>query len=239
VKAGRELAASIEHTLLRPEATPEQIDALCQEAVRYGFVGVCVNPAYVKRAVQAVDRWFVAAGPPAPPGFKPKVVSVAGFPLGANRTETKADEARLAIDDGATEIDMVASLGALICGDHRLVRREIETLAHVVHAGTSGRILKVILECAALTDDQVIAGCRCCAEGEADFVKTSTGLHPAGGATVESVRLLHKHAAPMRVKAAGGIRTAAAAIAMIEAGAVRIGTSAGPAIMGEPPTHGG
>jgi len=146
-------------------------------------------------------------------------------------TATKADEARRAIDDGATEIDMVVALGPLSAGDRTYVRSDIVAVARVVHQATGNRLLKVILETAALTMDQLILGCRCCAEAEADFVKTSTGFHPRGGATVEHVRQLHRHASPLRVKAAGGIRTAEAAKAMLEAGAVRIGTSAGVAIL--------
>ncbi|MEK7756347.1 MAG: deoxyribose-phosphate aldolase, partial [Planctomycetota bacterium] len=161
----------------------------------------------------------------------PLVVAAVGFPLGASLTATKADEARRAIDDGATEIDMVVALGELIGGDRAYVRSDIEAVARVVHQATGNRLLKVILETAALTTDQLILGCRCCAEAEADFVKTSTGLHPRGGATAEHVRQLHRHASPLRVKAAGGIRTAEAAKAMLEAGAVRIGTSAGVAIL--------
>jgi len=229
-----EVAARIEHTLLRPEATPDQIDALCDEAIEYGFAGVCVNPIHVHRAVDRLARngaildlrsWGS--------GSRVRVFSVAGFPLGANLTATKADEARRAIDDGAEEIDMVAALGALMAGNGQFVRADIEAVAHVVHARTGGGILKVILETAALSDERIILGCRCCAEAEADFVKTSTGFHPAGGATVKHVRLLHRYASPIRVKAAGGIRTAEATLAMIDAGASRIGTSSGVAIMEE------
>lgn len=214
-----EMASAIEHTLLRPEATPQQIDVLCDEALRYGFAGVCVNPIYVRRAAEKI-------GP-----IGPIVVAAAGFPLGASLTATKADEARRAIDDGAAEIDMVIALGALTAGDRTYVRSDIEAVARVVHQAARNRLLKVILETAALTTEQLILGCRCCAEAEADFVKTSTGFHPLGGATVEHVRQLHRHASPLRVKAAGGIRTAEAAQAMLEAGAVRIGTSAGVAIL--------
>jgi len=216
-----EVAARIEHTLLRPEATPEQIDALCDEAVEYGFVGVCVNPSYVHRAAERLRSHA---------NSRVCVVSVAGFPLGASLTAVKADEARRALDDGAEEIDMVAALGALAAGDRKSVRSDIEGVAHVVHGHSDGRLLKVILETAALSEEKIILGCRCCAEGEADFVKTSTGFHSAGGATVAHVRLLYRHASPIRVKVSGGIRTAAAALAMIEAGAARIGTSSGVAI---------
>ena len=222
------LAKKIEQTLLAPEAAPNQIDRLCRDALRYGFHAVCVNPVHVRRAVERLARDRSAS----PAGRAVIVVSVAGFPLGASRSDTKADEARRALDDGAAEIDMVADLGALISGDRKTVRADIETVAQVVHRTPQG-ILKVILETGVLTMDQVILGCRCCAEGEADFVKTSTGFHSSGGATVEQVRLLHRHAAPLRVKAAGGIRTAEAAFAMIEAGADRIGTSAGVAILDE------
>ncbi|MCH7872432.1 MAG: deoxyribose-phosphate aldolase [Planctomycetes bacterium] len=158
---------------------------------------------------------------------------MAGFPLGANAPSTKATEARRAIDDGATEIDMVVNLGALVGGDPATVRRDIEAVAHAVHGGAPGRLLKVILETGALTEEQAILGCRCAAEGEADFVKTSTGFHPAGGATVERVRLLKRYASPLGVKASGGIRTASHMKAMIEAGASRIGTSSGVAIVRE------
>ena len=234
-----EMARAIEHTLLRPEATPQQIDVLCDEALRYGFAGVCVNPIYVRRAAERLTvtptlspprRIFNLEGSGSLE-TRPVVVAAVGFPLGASLTATKADEARRAIDDGATEIDMVVALGALTAGDRTYVRSDIEAVARVVHQATGNRLLKVILETAALTTDQLILGCRCCAEAEADFVKTSTGFHPNGGATVEHVRQLHRHASPLRVKAAGGIRTAEAAKAMLEAGAVRIGTSAGVAIL--------
>ena len=225
-----EMARAIEHTLLRPETNPQQIDVLCDEALRYGFVGVCVNPIYVRRAAERLTLTPTLEGRGSLE-IRPIVVAAVGFPLGASLTATKADEARRAIDDGATEIDMVVALGPLSAGDRTYVRSDIVAVARVVHQATGNRLLKVILETAALTMDQLILGCRCCAEAEADFVKTSTGFHPRGGATVEHVRQLHRHASPLRVKAAGGIRTAEAAKAMLEAGAVRIGTSAGVAIL--------
>ncbi len=224
-----QLAGFIEHTLLRPDATPDQIDRWCEEACRFGFVGVCVNPIHVRRAAENIARCCKAT----PTSSRPIVVSVVGFPLGASLSAVKADEARRAMDDGAAEIDMVIPLGALIAGDRPTVRRDIETVAHVVHRRNGGGVLKVILEAGALTEERIVLGCRCAAEGEADFVKTSTGFHPSGGATIEQVRLLHKSAAPLRVKAAGGIRTAASALAMIQAGASRIGTSTGPGIIEE------
>jgi deoxyribose-phosphate aldolase len=230
------VAACIEHTLLKPEATPDQIDRLCDEAVEHVLFAVCVNPVYVPRAVQRIDlsalpRTAQTERTAGQTKRIPIVVSVAGFPLGATTAETKADEARRALDHGAREVDMVVHLGALRAGDLQAVRRDIETVARVVHRASPPGLLKVILETAALEADEIILGCRCAAEGEADFVKTSTGFHPAGGATVEHVRLLHRHASPIRVKAAGGIRDARTACAMIEAGASRIGTSSGVAIV--------
>jgi deoxyribose-phosphate aldolase len=216
-----ELARTIEHTLLKPEATPAQIERLCDEAREYGFVAVCVNPVHVARAARRLE------------GSAVRVASVVGFPLGAHCSSIKAEEARRALGDGAVEIDMVAQLGALLAGDRKFVADDIRAVALAVHAGGAERLLKVILETAALSAEQIILGCRCAAEGEADFVKTSTGFHPAGGATVESVRLLHKHAAPIKVKASGGIRDLAAARAMLAAGAVRLGTSSGVAIVKE------
>ena len=230
-----ELAQKIDHTLLVPEATPERIDRLCDEALRYGFFAICVNPVYVRRVTSRLDRECQADRALA----RPVVVSVAGFPLGAGVTETKVLEASRAVEDGATEVDMVVNLGALIAGQSADVRRDIEAVAGAVHGSITGGILKVILEMGSLSAEQAILGCRCAAEGEADFVKTSTGLHPTGGATVEQVRLLCRHASPMGVKASGGIRTASTAIAMIEAGATRIGTASGVAIIRQlqPRTH--
>ncbi len=224
-----QLARTIEHTLLKPEATPSQIDRLCAEAVRYGFAGVCVNPSYVRHAAQRITE----ACRGRPEHETPRIVSVAGFPLGASLPAVKAEEALRAIEDGAAEIDMVIALGALITGDRAAVRDDIETVARSVHGAGGDKVLKVILETGVLTAEQIILGCQCALEGEADFVKTSTGFHPSGGATVEHVRLLHRYASGMKVKAAGGIRAAAAALAMIEAGAARLGTSTGPAIIEE------
>lgn len=252
-------ARMIDHTLLAPEAGVEDIRKLCDEALRYGFFAVCVNPWLVSAAVEALaDSPFSRSAPldreekegaerrtrretalssadhgsegEASGYDRPVVASVVGFPLGANTIEVKATEAARAIEDGAREIDMVISLGALCSGDHHAVRTEIEAVGSVVHQ-TPGALLKVILETAALTEKQIISGCRCAAEGEADFVKTSTGFHPGGGATAEHVRLLHRHASPIRVKASGGIRTVEAFSAMVAAGACRIGTSSGVALV--------
>lgn len=216
----------IDHTLLKPEATPDQIDSLCAEAMQYGFFAVCVQPINVQRAVKKLEQLKQNSSI----AHQPVVVSVAGFPFGAEKTETKTDQATRAMDDGAMEIDMVIQLGALIAGDHQAVRKDIESVAHAVHRHP-GSVLKVILETGALTDPQIVSACRCCAEAEADFVKTSTGYHASGGATIEHVRLLYRRASPMRVKASGGIRTARQTLNLIEAGAARIGTSSGVAIV--------
>jgi len=215
----RELAAVIEHTNLKPQAGPADVDRLCDEAMRYGFVAVCVNPIWVARCAARLA------------GSEVRIASVAGFPLGASRTDTKVNEARRAIDDGAMEIDMVVRLGDLIAGNTSVVRDDVAAVADAVRDASPDHLLKVILETAVLSERQIIAGCRCAVEARADFVKTSTGFHPAGGATVEAVRLLHRHGSPLEVKAAGGIRTLAAAKAMIEAGAARIGCSTGTQII--------
>jgi deoxyribose-phosphate aldolase len=225
----REVAQRIDHTLLKPEATPDQIDTLCDEAIEYGFCAVCVNPVYARRVAQRLD----ANRPSDPATHHPCLASVAGFPLGATTTESKADEARRAVEHGAAEIDMVVPLGALVAGNHAVVTDEIEAVAQVLHHRTVAGTLKVILETAALTPVQIEHGCRCCRDGGADFVKTSTGFHPAGGATVDDVRLLKRFAGTMRVKASGGIRSAHAALDMLGAGADRIGTSSGVALLNE------
>lgn len=225
--ANRPLASRIEQTLLTPEATPDQVDRLCDEVVQYEFGGICVNPCYIRQVARRLSDAFQGRDA----ADVPRIVSVAGFPFGANHSATKADEARRILDDGANDVDMVVALGALRSGDATAVRRDIETVARAVHGAGRGNVLKVILETGLLTTEQVILGCRCAMEGEADFVKTSTGFHPSGGATVEHVRLLHRYGSPMRVKAAGGIRTTSQARTLIDAGADRLGTSAGPAIL--------
>jgi deoxyribose-phosphate aldolase len=209
-----ELAGLIDHTALKPETTVAQIDRLCGECLEHGFCAACVNPVWVSRCVQRLAR------------SRTVVASVAGFPLGASLTATKADEARRAVEQGALEVDMVANLGALVAGDADAVRRDIEAVVSATVGANSKALVKVILETRALTDEQIILGCRCAVDAQADFVKTSTGFHPAGGATVAHVALLHEHAAPLKVKAAGGIRDLKTALAMIEAGADRLGMSA-------------
>ncbi|MGB9593940.1 MAG: deoxyribose-phosphate aldolase [Anaerolineae bacterium] len=214
-----DIASLIDHTLLKPEATPEQIAQLCAEAREYRFASVCVNPVYVKLA------WDLLKG------SRVKVCSVVGFPLGATPPEVKAFEAQQAIRDGASEIDMVIHIGALKAGDDDLVEQDIAAVVKTCHAG--GALCKVILETCYLTEDEKIRGCILAKRAGADFVKTSTGFGP-GGATAEDVALMRRTVGPdMGVKAAGGIRTLEALQRMVAAGANRIGASASVKIMQE------
>jgi len=206
----------IDHTLLKPEATKDQIVKLCEEAVEFGFASVCINPTYVSLAADLLRNTPV------------KVCTVVGFPLGASTPLVKAVEARDAIAAGAREIDMVINIGALKSGDDDLVGRDIRA---VVEAARGRALVKVILETALLTDDQKVKACLIAKAEGADFVKTSTGFGP-GGATVEDVRLMRKVVGKeMGVKASGGIRNLESARKMIEAGASRIGASASVAIV--------
>lgn len=212
-------ARTIDHTALKPETTAEQIDRLCDECLEYGFWAACVNPLWVPRCVQRLR------------GSSTCVATVAGFPLGASTTPVKTLEAQIAVEHGAAEVDMVVNLAALIAGDENSVVRDIAAVVAAAKRVNDRALVKVILETAALTDERIVLGCRCAAQAQADFVKTSTGLHPAGGASVEHVALLHKHATPIRVKAAGGIRDLPTARAMIDAGAARLGMSASVAVV--------
>ncbi|MCG3125933.1 MAG: Deoxyribose-phosphate aldolase 2 [Phycisphaerae bacterium] len=216
-----ELARIIDHTLLKPEATAEQVDRLCDECLEHGFFCACLNPAWVERAVRRLERGRTV------------VASVAGFPLGASLPESKALEARRAVEQGAREVDMVVNLAELIAGRREAAVRDIAAVVDATKRADSRALVKVILETRALSDEQIILGCRSVAEAQADFVKTSTGFHAAGGATVEHVALLRKHSAPIQVKAAGGIRDLATALAMVEAGADRLGMSASVAVLRE------
>ena len=205
----------IDHTLLKQDATPEQILALCEQAKQYDFMSVCVNPAYVPLAAEALD------------GSDVKVCTVIGFPLGMNLTKTKIDEAALAIREGADEIDMVINVGMLKAGHDDYVEEEIRLLKEV--AGK--RILKVIIETCLLTDEEKVRACLAAKRAGADFVKTSTGFS-TGGATVHDVTLMRQTVgSEMGVKASGGVRTHEDLVAMVEAGATRIGTSAGAKII--------
>lgn len=212
-----ELAALIDHTLLKPDATETMVRRLCAEARQYGFAAVCVNPVYVKLAAEELK------------GSPVRVATVVGFPLGATFTEVKVRETALAVAAGAAEIDMVIDLGAL--KDGRLRRVEEDVAAVVREAAAGGATVKAILETTLLTEEEKVTAARLAVAAGAAFVKTSTGFGP-GGATVEDVRLLKQTVGDKAgVKASGGIRTAEAALAMVAAGASRIGTSAGVAIM--------
>lgn len=213
------MARLIDHTLLKPEATAAQIDRLCDECRDYGFYAACVNPCWVERCTARLA------------GTDTLVASVVGFPLGATTSATKANEAGAVVAAGAREIDMVVQLGALIAGDREAVIRDIRAVVAAVRRAGAAALVKVILETRVLTDEQIILGCECARAAEADFMKTSTGFHPAGGATVEHVRLLRQHAGPLRVKAAGGIRDLPTALALLEAGADRLGLSASVSIL--------
>lgn len=219
--SGEEMARRIDHTLLKAEATREQILRLCDEAMRCGFCAVCVNGRWVSTAAERLH------------GSGVRVASVVGFPLGADTTKAKVAQTKEAIHDGADEIDMVADLAAMIEGDTRYLLRQLQAVWNACRAMRPPVLLKVIIESAALTTEQKVLACRAAEQIGADFVKTSTGLHPAGGATVEDIRLIRETSPRYKIKASGGIRTAQQAIAMVEAGAERIGTSAGIAIVEE------
>ena len=209
----KSLARRIDHTLLKPDATADQIAQLCFEARKYHFASVCVNPTYVKLCSDLLK------------GTDVKVCTVIGFPLGATSTEVKAFETQNAIEHGATEIDMVINIGALKAGDNDLVAKDIREVVKVAH--NSGAIVKVIIETALLTDEEKIVACLLAKEAGADFVKTSTGFS-SGGATVHDVALMRKAVGPeLGVKAAGGIHSQEEAKQMIAAGATRLGASAG------------
>ena len=214
------IAAIIDHTALKPETTDRQIEQLCREALDYGFCTVCVNPVFVPLAGRLLY------------GASVKVCTVVGFPLGASDSATKVDETRHAIDRGAQEIDMVLWVGGLKAGRLADAEQDISEVARVCREGDA--LLKVILECALLTDDEKRKACEICVRAGAQFVKTSTGFGP-GGATAEDVHLMAEAVkyAGLGVKAAGGIRTYSDALRMMEAGATRIGASASVKIIEE------
>jgi len=213
----RELAKIIDHTLLKPEATADQVVRLCDEAREFGFGAVMINPCYVELAASKAQ------------GSGVKVGAVIGFPFGATLTSAKVFEAKEAMRLGAREIDMVMNIGALKSGNRQLVHDDIAAVAAAVHAQNA--LLKVILEMGLLTEEEKRAACEISEKAGADFVKTSTGFL-AGGATVEDVALMRR-TVKIGVKASGGIRTVADARKMIEAGAMRLGTSSGVAIVRE------
>jgi len=207
-----DIAALIDHTLLRPEATRDDILRICEEALKYGFASVCVNPFWVPLAASQLA------------GSKVKVCTVVGFPLGASMTEIKRAEAMSAIRAGAKEIDMVVAIGALRSGDYDTVEQDIRAVVEAGHAG--GAIVKTILETGLLDDKQKAAACTLAKRAGADFVKTSTGFGPSG-ATAHDIALMRQAVGPeMGVKASGGIRSLEDLRKMTAAGATRIGASA-------------
>ena len=212
-KDKKELAGLIDHTLLNPLAVRADIERHCHEAVEHGFCTVCVLGRWVELAADIVH------------GTGVKVDGVAGFPFGADTVKTKVFDAKEVIMAGADEVDMVADLAAIIEGDRKRLAKDIGAVLEVCKSMRPAVTLKVIIESAALTDEQIVFVCEVAEEVGVDFIKTSTGLNPAGGAAIKDVKLMAESAPACRIKAAGGIRTAEEAIAMIEAGASRIGTS--------------
>ena len=211
----QQLSKTIDHTLLKAEATATQIETLCAEAREYHFYSVCVNSGYVPLAVAQLK------------GSDVKVCSVVGFPLGAMQTKAKAYEAAVAIEEGAEEIDMVINVGWLKSGDIAKVEQDIQ----VLREATKGKILKVIFETALISKEEIVTLCEICTRVGVDFVKTSTGFS-TGGATLEDVALMKASVGEkVQVKASGGIRDYETAVAMLEAGATRLGVSASIAIV--------
>ncbi|WP_446225423.1 deoxyribose-phosphate aldolase [Nocardia sp. IBHARD005] len=206
------VADMIDHTLLAPEATPAEVDALIADARKLGVYAICLSPSML---------------PVRAPGLV--VATVAGFPSGKHHSLVKGAEARLAVEQGAAEVDMVIDVGAALAGDFNAVLADIIT---VREATMDRAVLKVIIESAALTDAAIVGACRAAEQAGADFVKTSTGFHPAGGASAHAVRLMAETVGGrLGVKASGGIRTAEDAAAMIEAGATRLGLSKSAAVL--------
>jgi len=213
------LVPYIDHTLLKPDATPEQIARLCAEAAAHRFASVCVPPCYVRQAADALQGSGVA------------VCTVIGFPLGYSLAKVKFFEGHLALNDGATELDMVLNIGALKAGQHAEVEDEIGQLAELCRM--RGALLKVIIETALLTDAEIVTACQLCAEAGANFVKTSTGF-ASRGASVADIELMRASLPThIRLKASGGIRTREAALALVGAGADRLGASDGVALLAQ------
>lgn len=213
----QKVAGMIDHTLLKANATKEEVVKLVEEANQYKFASVCVNPTWVKTAAELLKDVPEV-----------KVCTVIGFPLGASTPETKAFETKNAIENGATEVDMVINIGALKDGDEELAERDIRA---VVDAAKGKALTKVIIETALLSDEEKVKACELAVKAGADFVKTSTGFS-TGGATVEDIRLMRETVGPeIGVKASGGVRSREDALNLIEAGATRIGASSGVAIV--------
>lgn len=214
----KELAKMIDHTLLKPEATEEQIEKLCKEALEYNFASVCINPSNIELAAKILN------------GSSVKVCTVIGFPLGANTTKVKAFEAKDAIENGATEVDMVINIGKLKEKNYEYVKKDIEA---VVNEAKGKALTKVIIETCLLTDEEKVIACKIAKEAKADFVKTSTGFS-TGGAKSSDLKLMRETVGEhIGVKASGGIRTLEDALEAIKSGANRIGASASIAICTE------
>jgi deoxyribose-phosphate aldolase len=211
-------AAMVDHTLLAPTATHAEVVQLCEQAAEFGTASVCVSPSWVPVAASLLGSGNVAT------------CTVAGFPLGADQAEAVAATARIAVAEGASEVDVVIPIGRVIDGDSSFVARYL----HAVREACPESTLKVIIESAALTDDQIVSACMLAMAGNADFVKTSTGFHSSGGASAAAVALMRQTVGPdMGLKASGGIRTLADVEQMLAAGATRLGMSATAAVIAE------
>lgn len=217
----KELAGCIDHTLLDAAATKEQVEQLCREAKTYGFHTVCVNGRWVALAAELLAGSKVAVG------------GVVSLPLGADTTKIKVAQAKEAIFAGADEIDMVADLAAIIEGNTKYLQSQMRAVLKVCRSMRPAVVFKVIIESAALNHDQKIFACQIAQEVGVDFIKTSTGMNPAGGATIEDIKLMKETAPNCKIKAAGGIRTAKQALEMLAAGAERIGVSSSVKIINE------
>ena len=216
-----DLAAKIDHTLLKPEASLADIEQICTEAIKYGFASVCVNPCYIKHVAQCLK------------GKSPKVCGVVGFPLGASHSRIKQAEAHQNIQDGAQELDMVINISAALAKNYEYVTHDIADVLQACRQVNPPVLLKIILEMKVLPPDIKLRMCSIANDLGVDFLKTSTGMHPAGGAALEDVQFLHQHRGNCKVKASGGIRNLHSTKALLLAGADRIGTSSGKTIMDE------
>lgn len=217
--SAKELASTIDHTLLKPEATPSEVEQICKEAIEFNFASVCINPAYVKLAKEKLH------------GSNVKVCTVIGFPLGATTTKSKVSEAEEAIANGAQEVDMVINVGRLKSRDYDYVENEIKEIADLAHSKRA--IVKVIIETCLLSDEEKEKACLLARSAGADFVKTSTGFSKSGATAADVALMRRVVGSKMGVKASGGVRSFDDATRMIESGATRIGTSSGIKIISE------
>lgn len=215
----KNIASKIDHTALKPETTASKVEELCSEALEYHFASVCILPVYVKIASHLLMN------------REPKICTVAGFPLGSTYTDVKVAEIEKCLEHGADEIDVVINIPDMVNGNYTAILKELEQITDICHLNNA--LLKVIIETALLNEDQKIEACKIVTDSGADYIKTSTGFS-VGGATVKDVALLNKHTGKnVKVKASGGIKSAEFVMELIEAGAERIGTSAGLKIIRE------